>query len=752
MSPSRKPLDIARRCAAQRPYRFALFAVFALFANWKALGQVGSLNDFRDSHLLHSYEVAAVDTVRDYGQAPLWNPWACGGMYASGNPQTRFASPTFLVSLAFGARRGEGILAFVFLFLGLEGAFQFLRERTGSALAATLAAPAFALNGFFAVSWKLGWAYFYGFELLPWILLGIGWTVRGRRAGLPLTVAGFAIMIGFGGTYAVPLTGLFALIESARGLYRLRGPAARKRALLRLLAAGLLTVAACAFRLWPILETMHTSPRVMAGAPHNSLESLASQLFGLPHEDAGDFFIGYGIALIACTACLSRRALFPAIVVVVSGWLAIGYTSPSLFALLREVPIFNLLRYPERLLVPGSLYIAQLAAHGMQAVLMRSRKRAGWRALAAPLALLALGNALFQAYESNRAVRDVTLVAPTDPVEQPFAQARGNRWSSVHFLELNRGSISCGEGYPVRMSRALRGDRAAEEFVEDAHAGSARRIAWSPNRIELEVKASEPTHLIVNQNWHPAWIASAGEVVSRDGLLAVKLAPGTHRVVLRFLPRSAIGGGAVSSLALALAFWLARRKQWERAPAELRSVAAAVMPLALWALVPWVWHEQVPEPILTNADGSPLLVQQAPPEAQVINATFELPIRLEAARTLPADADGFVNVELYWRIEGPLPRSLGIFVHLQGPGGQSKHSDHEVIGGTYFLKQAPKHALLRDAFSVHIDRQKESGEWTLRAGLWHASGDGSRVAAFVRPGQRAREDRLELVRFTVPAP
>lgn len=750
MQGSAKLLVLARRWAARPPYRCVFFAGLALAATWSALGQVGSLNDFRDSHLLHSYEVAAVRTVVEYGQLPFWNPWACGGMYASGNPQTRFSSPTFLVSLVFGARRAEAVLAFLFLFFGMEGTFRFLKLRTGSALGPLLAAPFFGLNGFFAVTWTLGWAYFYGFALLPWILLGNAWWVRGQRIGLLVIVAAFSVMIGFGGTYAVPMSGLFALAEAGRGLFQLKTVEARKDALLRLVAAGLLTLGACMFRLWPILETMRVSPRVMGGAPRNSLTALGDLLFTFPPE-GGQFFIGPAALGLALAACLSRRAIFPAVVVVVCGWLALGYTDPSLFSLLREIPIFNLLRYPERFLIPGSLFLGELGALGFNALLLRARRNAAFRYIAVAFMAVGLGGALLQAYEFDSVVRKTSLVPQIEPLEQPFAQARGNRWSQGYFLELNRGSISCGEGYPVRMSRALRGDLPAEEFLEDRAAGTARRLHWSPNRIEVEVNASSPTHLIINQNWHPSWTANHGDVVSRDGLLAVRLAPGTQRVVLRFLPRSAIAGAIVSALALAIAAWLTRRG-WTQVAKPVPLVAVAVAPLALCGLLALTWREEVPKPILTNPDGSPILVDKLPPDALVASGRFDLPIKLEAARIASIDADGVVSGELYWRITGPVPRSVGIFIHFHGPDGRFKQADHEVIAGTYFLKHAPRDTLLRDTFAVRFNPPADAGEWILRVGLWHASGDGTRLPAYANDGRRLEADRLEVGRFIVAAP
>src|SRR3954469_3373234 len=106
-------LRSARRIAVTTSLRLMVFCLISLAASWTPLGQAGGMNDFRDSHVTHSYEEMAVRTVLDYGELPLWAPWTCGGLYAMGGPQTRFASPTFLLSLVFGSRHAEPLMLFL---------------------------------------------------------------------------------------------------------------------------------------------------------------------------------------------------------------------------------------------------------------------------------------------------------------------------------------------------------------------------------------------------------------------------------------------------------------------------------------------------------------------------------------------------------------------------------------------------------------------------------------------------------------
>jgi hypothetical protein len=746
-----RALRSARRIATTASLRLMVFCLISLAASWTALGQAGGMNDFRDSHVTHSYEEMAVRTVLDYGELPLWAPWTCGGLYAMGGPQTRFASPTFLLSLAFGSRRAEPLVLFLFLVLGMEGFFRYARLKAGTALGAFAAAPLFALNGFYAVSWGLGWLNFLGFELVPWSLLGARRVFRRRLAGIALMAGAFALMLGFGGTYPVPLTALFVSLEAVGGLWAQR--TWRRRAELAgwLGAAALFILGASAFRLWPVIDTLQSALRVMAGQPGHPPANVATQLLLSATQGGGVFYLAPPILLLVAASFFSRRALVPWVAALLSAWLATGYYFRlSLFEGLRALPLFSTLRYPERFAVYLAFFLAVLGAIGFGVVWRRVRRSrlAAWGAVVmCGAAIVGTGMAV-RSFEA--ATQRVSILSEPERVDQPFAQARGNRWSQGYFLALNRGSISCGEAYPVPMSALLRGDLAQEEYLEDPLAGQVRRISWSPNRLELQVRAAYPVNLLVNQNWHPGWKSSVGEVVSRDGLLGVKLPAGEHRVSLRFLPRSTFGGALVSVLAwggLGFVGWWTRRRG-RLSPWRLCAIAAG--PLAVWGLLWVTWTEPPAPPVLTNPNGTPILVESLPPDATSVRAAFSVPVELHGA-VVPAmpDANGLLSFELFWRVNGSVPRAVGVFVHLVDEHGRMLNQDHEVLAGTFFFKTAPRGQLLRDAFTLSAVGVPP-GRWKVLVGLWNSRGDGSRIVAFTPEGEPISDGRVLIGTFTVP--
>lgn len=726
-----------------------------------ALRHAGYLNEFRDAQFLFAYDVTAVESVLRYGQFPLWNPYYCGGLYALGAPQVSFVSPTFFLSLLFGPARALSMTAFVMTVLGMEGLFRWLRLHTGSALGPALFAPTLGLNGLFACAYHHGWTHFYGFALVAWVLWGVRVAMRRDSRGLVAALLGFSWMIGFGGTYAPLYTALFVGLEAILSV-GLR-PRAWRQPVERagwLVAVAALCVGVSAFRLWPLLETMASARRVMAGSPGQSLSALAQAAFSTAGATRGDvqatgsyYFGVWALPLVLLGA--TRRRRWAAVALLALGlWTATGYAyGSSPFVWLRELPLFDAVRYPERFLFFACLYGGVLGAGGVDLLVRVARRhRVGTAGVAMALCLVG-ATAVDGTVNYRTLLEGMWLGEPPASVRQPFAQSRGNRWLTSHVRALNRGTLSCYEAYPVAQSARLRGDLQQEEYLIDPAAGRVARRFWSPNRLELDVRLTKPTRVLVNQNYHPGWRVNVGTVVSVQGLLAVDLPSGAHSLTLAFLPRSALGGLGTSAVALAALLVLCSRLSRGRGLWGRRELPWTLLltmgPLGVPALAHLLIPEpSLPRPELMNADGTPVLVTGLPEGVTVIGAAFAQPVRLEAAR-LPRqlDADGIAFFELYWRVTGPVPRSVGVFVHLVDPNtGRYVNADHELVGASLFFRDAPRGQLLRDAFAVNM-AEVQDGPWQVHAGLWHPSGGGERVPLEPGAGAPVSEDRVWIGTF-----
>jgi hypothetical protein len=749
-------LRLLQRGAARTSVRLAVFSAIALVALWPLLSTADSLNDFRDTQYFTLFEDAARITVAKYHQLPLWNPYYCGGTYLLGTPSARFVSPTFLATLAFGVVRADALIAFAMSVVGMEGLWRYARSRGAPAHAAMLAAPAFALSGLFAHNPLLGWSNFYSFELIPWAAFGLRRALAGSVRGA--VIAGLAVtwMIGHGGTYPAPMTLLVGGVELGSWLAtrrRWRQPRAIAAALGMAALAGVLAAGGSMVRLWPVAQVLTAGPRLLGTTEGHSLFQLGQMLFN------GEYLVG-AVALPAVLVGVLRPRARPLLVAgIVLGWLAMGYAiHPSAFAALRKIPPYTMLRSPERFLTIFAIYYAVVAALGVRALQAwtRRRRRPPWAALVA-CALLAV-NLVPLFVNQYRRLGERKLMAPPTEIAGDFRQARGNRWLSSFYPAIGRGTLSCFDDYDIPQSAALRGDLANEEQLQDAAAGTVTRVAWSPNRIDLHAELTRPARIVVNQNWHPGWRASVGTVVDDDGRIAVDAPAGSQDIALRFLPRSAVGGGCASLLALVVCVLLWRRWRGSTGPRTRREWAttfafAAVPFVAPLCVVAFVREPSPPPPSLVTPSGDPI-VAAAPPEG-----VRKLRARLEGGVTLEGATVGVVGkpgepalaLELDWRLDSHAERGLGVFIHVEGEGMDNLNVDHVRISGVAPLEDLPLDATLRDVVpAIAIPLPKKPTALRIYVGVWRARGDGSRLHVVDGGGAKIDDNRVLAASVTMP--
>ncbi|MBX3197357.1 MAG: hypothetical protein KF894_04295, partial [Labilithrix sp.] len=287
--------------------------------------------------------------------------------------------------------------------------------------------------------------------------------------------------------------------------------------------------------------------------------------------------------------------------------LAMGdFSDSSPFHILKSLPIFGQLRFPDRFMVGVLLFASVAASRGVTRLedAVPAAARRAWERLfdwrlrtfgrapvpyPAEIGWIMVGLAAFLMYSrvalpfaeeilTGVRIRPGTMYVQEGPRDHdaPFKQSRGNRRDVHLFTTANMGSLYCVAGNPLPESALLRGDLAQEEYPQDPSKATVKRLAWTPNEITLEVDAKEPTTVLVNQNWAPQWRTSVGAVKSVEKLLAVDVPAGKNVVVLAYKDRF-LGFCLLVSLAslLGVAFVLGRdgvrwvkreRARWDTLP------------------------------------------------------------------------------------------------------------------------------------------------------------------------------------------
>ncbi len=508
---------------------------------------------FMDDHHFNAWEQADRLSILRYGQLPLWNPFYCGGMVASAVPESTAFSPDFLLRLVVGVAHGRRLAVVLFLVLGMEGTYRLVRETDGSAVAGFFAAVVFSTFAKLVSTYLVqGWVNFFGFELLPWVFLGL---LKGRKSLGWALAGGFALawMVLAAGTYTTPYTAIAATLVTLCMCLRAFFPWDKQELLASIRSAATVAGSAVVFalvKIVPMLGVLLATPRVFTPVEQNDLFQLLGGYWNL-----------YAIVLaLAVVALFFRdfwaRVFFVAAVLFL--FLARGnFGEWSPFALLKKVPILSGLRLPDRFMVMFHFFAVLGAARGIthledglatQGARVWTRLRAWgsvdvektlmpvlWSAVAA-VTVIVLGHSTMQSLLSSLTVKPHSLfvLEPPLPVEQPFKQHRGNRRDAHVFPAMNRGTLYCFLEIPIPESGRLRADLAEEEYPENDAVAKVERLSWSPHEIKLKVDASSNTRVFVNQNYNAHWTSDVGHVTSVDKMLALEVPAGSHVVTLRY--------------------------------------------------------------------------------------------------------------------------------------------------------------------------------------------------------------------------
>lgn len=575
----------------QRLWPWGLFIALVLGALWPALASGPLWSSRYDWRYFETMTEMARRTVADYHQAPLWNPYSCGGEVGLANPQAMDGAPTFLLVLLLGTAWGFKAALVCYLVFALHGCFLFGRRLGLEPLPAALAGVGFGLSGYLALHLSSGHINFAGVALYPYLLYCYDRALGRWEWTIPAGALAAWIAL-LGGTFTPPMAGellvlwatVSALLPEPAGLSATqagwRGMAAR---LLRnyglLLLCALIALGLSAARMLPALEFIIDHPR----APFRRTPDVSTllQLFGdlwlrrdfgpLPgrrywsHEYTARLPLVLAPLLLLTLPLLRRgeqrqRARRLWVLAVVSALLALGNFAPfAPWSLLQKLPVLRDLRVPSRHLVLTTLWLALLAGLGAQELGRWLQARRGARLAAAVGVVLLLAAGLDAASFFAHSFKDVFTVHITLPQQRvPFYHVKGH-WSLMRDLMLQgHGVLGCDEEAPLQRAEALDENEVPQERLLDPGAGTVTSSRWTPTRRELTVELSRPsTLLLLNSNWNEHWRSEdpRAPVVKVAGRLAVDLsglAPGGHLIVLRYAPRSFTMGLWVSALAIPL--------------------------------------------------------------------------------------------------------------------------------------------------------------------------------------------------------
>jgi hypothetical protein len=316
----------------------------------------------------------------------------------------------------------------------MEGFYRYARSLGARPNWAAALSPVATASGYVAVSAFLGWINLYTLTIIPWVLFGARLAaLRHKKAWLVLPLA-FVFILGHGGAYTFAIAIFGASLEWLKSIALRFKPQRILKDLEFAAATALFTLFACAYRLWPIFQTMRAAPRVMAGTPGHPWQSSGACWPLFPKPNPGGFtpegaaFIGLPAAVLIALGLFSRRSWATALLAGLTFWICTGYQYSTLgFATLRNLPIFETLRYPERFLPLATHFglAASAAAISWWGGKHPAARKHQWAAALA-LGLLITAFSVQTFWTWNQAIS----LRSNIPAETliPFANARGNQF------------------------------------------------------------------------------------------------------------------------------------------------------------------------------------------------------------------------------------------------------------------------------------------------------------------------------------
>lgn len=505
------------------------------------------------------YNEAARESILEFYQAPLWNPYYCGGNILLAHPESQVFSPTFLFILIFGSVLGMKIAIFLHFFFGLFAMYLLARHLKCTHLASYAGAFVYMLSAIFFLRMGIGQFSYLAMSYYPLAFLFFLKGLKSWRYGV---VSSFFLALAFfsGAVYELAFFMLFLLVYAL-------GVAFVERKFSHIFLIFIIFSFAFFFasvKLIPLLDFLQENSRMARFSVDESTSYqdfydnifkstfLSKYYHGQPATPddprwwegvMGVGWIGVFLVVIGYLACFRReKVLFlTSIFFIVT---SLGGNFPiNFWKLLHFLPPFESFYVIGRMNILLLFSFAIFTSIGFTTLQLKFEKYFQ-KSFFALVLLIILFSSLFS-MNSNILNDALAVEIPSLVKNEVFKQTiNGSRYlgfsSSNHYLAIqeNKGDLTCFEEIrPANSVSAL--PQESPQYKGEAYLekpGFAKIISFSPNKIIVEVDTFMDNLLILNQNYEKGWKVVSGEVEFYNGLLATKISPENKIVIFYYFP------------------------------------------------------------------------------------------------------------------------------------------------------------------------------------------------------------------------
>lgn len=550
-------------------------------------------SDWYEFTSIHHYER---NTVLEYGQLPLWNPYVGGGYPNFAYPFSTFLSPFFIFILLFGEIIGRKLISFMLIMAGTVGMFFLLSHlHKKSRIGVLFGTLLFSLSSYIpyqlhSANYKMPY-----FMLLPLIMLFYLKSFKNIKYTFYAAFLLFLVFIN--GEIVFLFLMLFLLLYSLFRFIYFDRQFMNFRVVKVFGALLVLVILFSMVKLIPLLELISMSDGCSGdlGIDNPECSNTYENLKGnyLSYSEFIDSFtqgklkdhhtnylgvIPIILLLASCFFINSRNYVYYLLFGIFTVFLLGTNFFVDLYRFVFMLPVFSSVvkvnKYIPFLLLFSASLIIPFAVSKLGEIKGKTVRKIGFYCVIF-LILFSISN---QFLTNREYVRDLFLFDNTD-FEKVDTFHHENfldqtRRDSIHVASLQYENVKRGVGtlnwYGVIIlpelaipkylitndsDRLLNLDYRGEYYFVSGE-GNIIQNYFSPNRQDYSLSLNGSSQMVINQNYNRNWKSSCGDVVSYDGLLSIKNLDGCNSVILRFIPFSFLVGFLISFSVMLISFYL----------------------------------------------------------------------------------------------------------------------------------------------------------------------------------------------------
>lgn len=537
-----------------------LYPIFKNQENWGG----------RDWYFFQTLSGVARESILEYHQIPLWNPYQMGGIPLLANPQSTFLSPSFIFIILFGVILGQKLQVLAYLILGMFGIYMLSRYLDLGGYSSYLPPVVYMLSSIYALRIAVGHVTWMAMAWIPWVFLFFLKSFETRKNTFIIAIF-LTLMVFEGGIYIFSYTVLLLIIYSIFKMIQVRN----MKPLMIVSLAIILSLLISAVKFLPLIELSMTYPMLQSDSTGYTLEIMYTALLErtqgvtahvMPNQ-GNAYWHEYGtyigilplfLSLIGIVVSLKSRwplILTGAILLIIS----LGKFSPiNMWSIIQLLPLYNSLKLPIRIILVVIFIISILGGIGLSRIEERYKKFAAVVIFIIFIDLLLInGPILYDTF---------TVSPPNINRSETFYQIKKTVEIDKMYQDVleNKGVIDSYEGIitlpqnaiPRYIHNTLNPNYRGEVFLLDN--GDSFIYYLSPNIVKVSLNTSKDNTLILNQNFFKDWYVrnekgNIHNTKSYKGLISIDVTPKDKEITFFYLPKTFVYGSIITMITIVIA-------------------------------------------------------------------------------------------------------------------------------------------------------------------------------------------------------